>query len=207
LSNLNNGQGDGLQADLRPRAYRLVPLFLLQDSMPHPNPPAYEDALVLLDADHKLVKKMFIDYAGLVEDDGPVAAKQQLALKICADLTVHAQVEEEIFYPAVRDATGDEGLIDHAEEEHAQAKEKIAEIQGMSAGDKRMDEAVKELATLIDEHVLEEREKVFLQAQYADLDLRGMVPALVERKKELQAQGGKVKQPTKKATTKKQEAA
>jgi hypothetical protein len=60
---------------------------------------------------------------------------------------------------------------------------------------------------MIDEHVMEEREKMFLQAQYADLDLRGMVPQLVDRKKQLQAQAGKLKEPTKKSTTKKQEAA
>ena len=172
--------------------------------MPNPTPPAYEDVLLLLDADHKLVKKMFIEYAGLVEDDAPAAAKQQLALKICQDIIVHSQIEEEIFYPAVREAIGDDGLIDHAEEEHAQAKEKIAEIQRMSADNKGMDDAVKELATMIDEHVMEELEKMFLQAQYSDLDLRGMVPQLVARKKQLQAQGGKMKEPTKKATTKNQ---
>jgi hypothetical protein len=170
-------------------------------------PPAYEDALLLLDADHKLVKKMFIEYTGLVEDDGPAAARQQLALKICQDIAVHAQIEEEIFYPAVRDALGDDGLIDHAEQEHAQAKEKIAQIQAMRGADAKMDAAVKELAALIDEHVLEEREQVFLQAQYADLDLRGMVPQLVERKKQLQAEAGPLKEPTKKATRAKQEAA
>jgi hypothetical protein len=180
-----------------------------KETMPKPLPPAYQDALLLLDADHKLVKKMFIEYTGLVEDDGPAQAKRQLALKICQDITVHAQIEEEIFYPAVREAIGDDGLIDHAEEEHAQAKEKIAQIQGMSAGDDGMDDAVKELATMIDEHVMEEREQMFLQAQYADLDLRGMVPQLVDRKKQLQAQAqaGKLKEPTKKSTTKKQEAA
>lgn len=180
--------------------------------MPKPNAPntvtapAYEDALLLLDADHKLVKKMFIEYTGLVEDDGPAEARQQLAMKICQDITVHAQIEEEIFYPAVREALGDEGLIDHAEEEHAQAKEMIAEIQGMSADDEGLDDAVKELATLIDGHVMEEREKVFLQAQYSALDLRGMVPQLVARKKQLQAQPGTVKEPTKKSTKKKEAA-
>ena len=61
--------------------------------------------------------------------------------------------------------------------------------------------------TMIDEHVLEEREKVFLQAQYSDLDLRGMVPQLAERKKQLQGKAGKMKEPTKKPTSKKQEAA
>jgi hypothetical protein len=174
--------------------------------MPPSNPPAYEDAIVLLDADHKLVKKMFIEYTGMAEDASPAAVRHQLALKICQDISVHAQIEEEIFYPAVREAIGEE-LIDHAEEEHAQAKEKIAQIQGMSADDDQLDASVKELATLIDEHVLEEREKVFLQAQYADLDLRGMVPELVKRKKQLQAQGGKMSEPAKKSTRKKQEAA
>jgi hypothetical protein len=150
---------------------------------------------------------MFIEYAGLVEDDGPAAARQQLALKICHDISIHAQIEEEIFYPAVREALGDEGLIDHAEEEHAQAKEKIAQIQRMSTGDKSMDAAVKALATMIDQHVAEEREQVFLQAQYTALDLRGMVPRLAARKKQLQAQAGKMQEPTKKSTKKKQEAA
>ncbi len=76
--------------------------------------------------------------------------------------------------------------MDEAEAEHAEAKQMIAEIQAMQAEDAGYDEAVQALAQAIDHHVLEEREQIFLKAKYAALDLRGMVPALVARKKELQ---------------------
>lgn len=147
---------------------------------------AYEDAVDLLDADHKAVKALFIKYNGLCDDDAPAEDKQAVAEKICKALTVHAQIEEEIFYPAVRQAIGDDGLMDEALQEHAQAKEAVAAIQGMSADDEGYDDKVKELGKLIDEHVLEEREQIFLQARLAALDLRGMAVELFERKKQLQ---------------------
>ncbi|MDB5946548.1 MAG: hemerythrin [Ramlibacter sp.] len=147
---------------------------------------AYEDAVDLLDADHKAVKKLFIDFNALCEDDAPPADKQQVAARICRELTVHAQIEEEIFYPRVRKAIGDDALMDEAVQEHAEAKEAIAAIQAMEAGDEGFDDKVKELGKLIDEHVLEEREQMFLQARNAALDLRGMVPELFDRKKQLQ---------------------
>jgi hypothetical protein len=105
----------------------------------------------------------------------------------------------------VREAIGNDELMDEAEQEHAQAKEKIAQIQGMSGGDAGFDDAVKELATMIDQHVLEEREQIFLQAKLADLDLRGMVPELFARKKELQ-QGGAKPAPARKKTARKETA-
>lgn len=161
----------------------------------------YEDAVDLLDADHKLVKKLFIEFSALCEDGASPEMKQKVAEKICQELTVHAQIEEEIFYPAVREAIGDDGLMDEAQEEHAQAKEKIARIQGLSGGDPGYDDAVKQLAALIDQHVQEEREQMFLQAKLADLDLRGMAPKLFARKKELQ------RTPSKPAPVAKQKAA
>lgn len=146
----------------------------------------YEDAVDLLDADHKAVKKLFMDFNALCEDGAPASQKQQLAEKICRELTVHAQIEEEIFYPRVREAIGDELLMDEALQEHAEAKEKIAQIQGMGAGDKTYDETVNELGKLIDGHVLEEREEIFLRARNAALDLRGMALELFARKQQLQ---------------------
>jgi hemerythrin superfamily protein len=146
---------------------------------------AYEDAVDLLDADHKAVKALFIKFNGLCDDDAPAQEKQQVADKICQALTVHAQIEEEIFYPQVREATGDDALLDEALQEHAQAKAAIAEIQGMTAGDDGFDDKVKELGKAIDAHVLEEREQIFLDARYAALDLRGMAVDLFARKKQL----------------------
>jgi hemerythrin superfamily protein len=147
----------------------------------------YEDAVDLLDADHKLAQKMFLDYQALSEDGAPNEAKRELALKICQDLTVHTQVEEEIFYPAVREAIRNDALIDEALLEHAQAKEMIARIQGMSPGDADYDQAIKQLFMAVMDHVMEEREQMFLEARYSTADLRGMVPELFARKKELQA--------------------
>jgi hemerythrin superfamily protein len=149
---------------------------------------AYEDAVDLLDADHKAVKKLFITFKALCDDEAPAAEKQAVAEKICQELTVHAQLEEEIFYPAVREATGDDALLDEAVLEHAQAKDLIAQIQEMDPEDEGYDDTVQELGQDIDHHVLEEREQIFMKAKLADLDLRGMVPALVQRKEELKKQ-------------------
>ncbi|MDB5857670.1 MAG: hypothetical protein JWQ76_1359 [Ramlibacter sp.] len=148
-------------------------------------PIAYEDAIDLLDADHKAVKQLFIDFNGLCEDGAPAADKQAVALKICQALAVHAQLEEEIFYPAVRQAIGDDALMDEAMLEHAQAKDLIAQIQEMDPQDETFDGTVQELGKDIDHHVLEEREQIFLKARLARLDLRGMVPAMVKRKEQL----------------------
>lgn len=154
----------------------------------------YEDAVDLLDADHRAVKKMFIDYNALCEDGAPADARKALAERICKALTVHAQIEEEIFYPAVRKATGDNALMDHAIEEHQEAKALIARIQGAKATAKDFDATVKQLAKAIDAHVLEEREQMFLEARQAPLDLRGLAVPLYERKQKLM---GEPSMPTK----------
>jgi len=146
---------------------------------------AYEDAVDVLEADHKSVKKMFIDYDALCEDAAPPEQKRALAERICRALTVHAQIEEEIFYPAVREAIGDDTLMEEALEEHAEAKSTIAQIQAMKPTNAEYDGTVKKLAKLIDQHVLEERERIFLQAQYASLDLRGLALPLLKRKQQL----------------------
>ena len=146
---------------------------------------AYEDAVDLLDADHTAVKKMFIDYSALCEDSAPPDHKRSLAERICQALTVHSQLEEEIFYPQVRKAIGAADLMDHALDEHAQAKEVIARIRAMKATDAAYDTTVAELGALIDQHVLEEREQMFLKSRLAPLDLRGLTLSLVKRKQQL----------------------
>jgi hemerythrin superfamily protein len=146
----------------------------------------YEDAIDLLDADHKLAQKMFLDYQALCDDGAPSEAREQLAVKICQDLNVHTQIEEEIFYPRVRAVIGDDALIEEALREHAEARKAIARIQGMSPSDAGYDDTVKQLGETIMDHVMDEREQMFLKARYSTADLRGMVPELYARKKELQ---------------------
>jgi hemerythrin superfamily protein len=147
---------------------------------------SYEDAVDLLDADHKLVQKHFLDYQGLCDDGAPSEARRQLALKICQDLNVHTQIEEEIFYPRVRAAIQDDALMEEALREHAEAKEAISRIQAMSPADAGYDDTVKQLGTTVMDHVMDEREQMFLKARYSSADLRGMVPELYARKKQLQ---------------------
>ena len=94
---------------------------------------AMSDATLLLTRDHAEVKKLFKQYEKLADAEADGEERQALAEQICAMLTVHATVEEEIFYPAAREAEVDSDLLDEAEVEHASAKDLIAQIQGMGA--------------------------------------------------------------------------
>ena len=147
---------------------------------------SYPDAVDLLDADHQLVQKLFLDYQALSEDGAPSEAKRQLVLKICQDLNVHTQIEEEIFYPRVRAAIKDDSLMEEALREHAEAKKAIARLQEMAPKDAAYDDTVKQLFATVMDHVMDEREQMFLKARYSTADLRGMVPELYARKKQLQ---------------------
>jgi Hemerythrin HHE cation binding domain len=143
------------------------------------------DAVDLLDADHVAVKKLFENYRKLCETDGPTDEKLALAEQICQELTVHAQIEEEIFYPALRDAIEDDLLLDEAEVEHASAKDLIAQISEMSPEDDLYDARVTVLGEYIDHHVKEEREEIFVKARKSKVDLVSMTQELSQRKMEL----------------------
>ena len=141
------------------------------------------DAIKLLKADHKEVDTYFKQYETL-EDEGE---KQALALKICTALTVHALIEEEVFYPAAREALNDDDLLDEAEVEHASAKQLIAEIQAMQVGDRLFDAKVTVLGEYIMHHVEEEETEMFLEARESGLDLKALGLQLAERKAQLMA--------------------
>ena len=154
------------------------------------SPRTEKDACDLLDADHKAVKKMFKEYEELAESKARGAAqkKQELAHQICQELTVHAQVEEEIFYPAVREAIKDTDLLDEAEVEHQTCKDLIAQIQAGGEEDK-IDAKVKVLGEYIDHHVKEERNEMFPKARAArKLDLVAMRGEIEARKEELMSE-------------------
>lgn len=147
-----------------------------------------KDACDFLDADHKAVKKMFAEYEELAEARGnPKEKKGQLAEKICRELTVHAQLEEEIFYPAVRKAIKEELMMQEATVEHASAKDLIAQIRELSPGDALYDAKVIVLGEYIDHHVKEERNEMFPKARASRIDLVKMREALQARKEELMA--------------------
>ncbi|HSV84089.1 MAG TPA: hemerythrin domain-containing protein [Ramlibacter sp.] len=147
-----------------------------------------KDACDLLDADHRAVKRMFKDYEELTGSRARSAAQKKLDLarQICHELTVHAQIEEEIFYPALRAAFKDTDLLAEAEVEHQTAKDLIAQIEGMDEADEMFDAKVTVLGEYIDHHVKEERNEIFPKARSTRrLDLVAMRDELMQRKEEL----------------------
>jgi hemerythrin HHE cation binding domain-containing protein len=149
-----------------------------------------QDAVALLTDDHKTVQKLFKDYEKLVQNDGDDEEKAALAKQICTELVIHAQIEEEIFYPAVREAIDDTDLLDEAEVEHASAKELIAQLSTMAPGDELYDAKVTVLGEYVNHHISEEQDEMFPQAKKAELDTASLGAELLERKQELQAEIG-----------------
>jgi hemerythrin superfamily protein len=144
------------------------------------------DAIELLKADHRQVKEWF----GQFDKTASRSKKQQLASTICDALTIHTTIEEEIFYPAFIDATGDKDVHHEAVVEHAGAKKLIADIQGLSAYDDYFNAKVTVLSEMIKHHVNEEERPggMFAEARKSKMDLASLGEQLRARKKELQAQ-------------------
>lgn len=152
-----------------------------------------KDACDLLDADHRNVKKMFKEYEELTDSRGRNSAqkKMELARQICMELTVHAQIEEEIFYPAVREAIKETDLLDEATVEHQSAKELIAQIESGDGADDLFDAKVKVLGEYVDHHIREEKNELFPKARAARrLDLMAIRDELEARKEELKSYMG-----------------
>jgi hemerythrin superfamily protein len=148
--------------------------------------PAADSVITLLKRDHREVEEMFDDFKELNDS----AAKGRLAQKICLALTVHTEIEEEIFYPAARKATGDDDLLDEALVEHAGAKHLIAEIEKMRPGDDLFDAKVTVLGEQIKHHVEEEEEELFPEIEDSKMDVATVGKQMAARKKELMAHSG-----------------
>jgi hemerythrin superfamily protein len=148
----------------------------------------FEDAIALLTDDHKAVKKLFKSFEKLNEEKTSRETnkgKAELVGQICLELAVHAQIEEEIFYPAVRKAIDDSELMDEADVEHATAKELIAQLGTMKPGDDHYDAKVIVLSEYINHHVKEEEGEMFPQLRKTKLDLDALGKKLAKRKQEL----------------------
>lgn len=146
------------------------------------------DAVKLLMADHKEVHALFAQYKKLCEAQAPADDRQPVAEKICGLLTVHATVEEEIFYPAAREAGVESALLDEAEVEHSTAKDLIAQLQATDADDELYDAKVTVLGEYIDHHVKEEQDEMFPACRKAKMDLAGLGAQIKARKSELVAE-------------------
>ncbi|MEQ1731132.1 MAG: hemerythrin domain-containing protein [Vicinamibacterales bacterium] len=144
-----------------------------------------QDAIALLKADHRQVEVWFEEF----ENSDRKATKKKLADQICQALTVHAEIEEEIFYPAFIEATRDEALHHEAIVEHDGAKKLIAEIEDSTPDDEYFDAKVKVLSEMIKHHVKEEEQPdgMFAEAKKSPMDLVVLGAEMATRKTELEA--------------------
>ncbi|MDZ4817792.1 MAG: hemerythrin domain-containing protein [Planctomycetota bacterium] len=142
------------------------------------------NAVSFLKKDHKEVKAMFKRFDGL--SDRSLVSKKKVVDQICNALIVHTHLEEEIFYPVVRKAIKDDDLMDEALVEHAAAKQLIAQLLDMDAGDAMYDAKVKVLSEQIEHHVREEEDEMFPKVLKTKLNLEDLGAEMRLRKDELE---------------------
>ncbi|MDQ3185681.1 MAG: hemerythrin domain-containing protein [Pseudomonadota bacterium] len=142
------------------------------------------DAIKLLIEDHNKVKKMFKEFEKLCKKNDE-EGKEELAMQICKELSIHAQLEEEIFYPAAREAIDDDDMMNEAIVEHASAKDLIAQIQSMSASDPMFAAVVTVLGEYINHHIEEEQNEIFPKVEKSKMDLDEIGLEIAERKEAL----------------------
>lgn len=135
----------------------------------HHDHPVDVDAIDLLSADHRVVRGWFaqIEQARTASLAADRHRKHELIEQLCLELEIHTQIEEDIFYPAVKEAFNDQRdeLVDHAYHEHAEAKEIIAKLRTLPPDDPRADELVGELRKAVEHHLDEEEGRLFTEAR------------------------------------------
>ena len=154
---------------------------------------AKKDAVALLMDDHKRVKGLFVEFKKFAEaPEGDYdELKQELMDAACGELKVHSQVEEEIFYPAMRKACPDEdAMMNEADIEHAGAKDLIAQIESGSSSDPMTCARFTVLGEYIDHHVMEEESEMFPKAIAAKVNSVALAKQIATRKDELKAELG-----------------
>jgi hemerythrin superfamily protein len=123
------------------------------------------DAIELLTQDHREVEQLFERFE---QATGDTEQKGKIAQEIIQELSIHASIEEEVFYPEVRAAVpASEGLVEHSLEEHQEVKEALAELDSMGPGDPGYHQKMMRVITDVTEHVQEEEEKMFPKVREA----------------------------------------
>jgi len=143
------------------------------------------DALALLRAEHEHVRQLFARCAGLRGLEDAEETMAELVDELCDALVTHTMLEEELFYPALRAASGDEELFDDAELEHAGARELISQLEVMYPGDEHFDATLAVLAEEIAHHIALEETEIFELARAADVDLVELGHRLALRRAQL----------------------
>jgi hemerythrin superfamily protein len=158
------------------------------------------DAIDLLKKDHETVEDLFDQFEDAKEsqNDDEMAA---LVASICSALTVHAQIEEELFYPAIRKLPEAGEMVDEAAVEHQSIKDLVTQLESMRPGDDLFDAKVKVLSEYVKHHVKEEEGEIFPEAKDSDIDLEALGRKLAQRKSELSGETGTHAPAARKAST------
>ena len=143
------------------------------------------DAITMLKADHAEARQLFDRFDELCATHADADSRQSLIENLCAVLTAHTMIEEELFYPAARQVIDEPRILDQALEDHARAKDLIAQLVDASAGDALFNTRVHLLRDAIEQHVAEEETRLFPQLSRTQLDLQAMVPMMAARKEEI----------------------
>lgn len=147
------------------------------------------NAIQLLTNDHKKVSEIFEQYEK-TKDKASDEEKRSLVQQACNELTVHAQIEEEIFYPALRAIQDAKDLLDEAKVEHTSIKKLMSELEFMTPDDELYDAKFTVLAEYVTHHVKEEQGEIFPKAKKSGMDLDQLGEKLAKRKQELATQYG-----------------
>lgn len=142
-----------------------------------------QDAIAILRADHKRVSELFDAF----EKTRSEAKKYKIVSEVCAELTVHAQVEEEIFYPAFKAALKDKELVPEATVEHATLKGLISQVEGIKPDGEMYAAKIKVMSEYVKHHVKEEQNEMFPKAKASKLDMKALGARIASRKEELMA--------------------
>lgn len=148
-----------------------------------------KDAIELLKSDHEKVLQLFSKFEK-TKDKEAEDVKRDLVEHVCSQLTIHAQIEEELFYPALRDVLDDQDLLDEAMVEHDMAKQLIADLESMEPDEDLYDAKFTVLGEYVKHHIEEEEKEIFTKAKKAGLDMATLGADMRDRKHELMEELG-----------------
>lgn len=140
------------------------------------------DAIDLLKADHRTVEALFSEF-----ENADKRSKLRIAKDICAELEVHAKIEETVFYPAAKKAAKNSGdLVNEGIVEHEGIKRLVKMIPTLTTADEFFESRVKVLKEYVSHHVKEEENKMFPKIIEGEIDLKDLGDKLVRAKDRLQ---------------------
>jgi hemerythrin superfamily protein len=147
--------------------------------------PDMPSATQMIRQDHKKVEGLFKKF----EQTKGAQAKRRLAENAMAELEVHAALEEEIFYPAVKKEVDDGSMVQEALEEHQTVKRLISELKAMEEADEQFESQFSELVENVQHHVEEEENEMLPKVEESDMDLSSLGEQMAQRKQQMQGGG------------------